>query len=125
SWLVTHRPLWAFQSGPFAGLMLNASEQAAIRGHIPASLDLVLSGHVHDFVTYEFGPERPAQLIVGTGGDSLYELAASPVGGPDIDGMPVRKSYAAARFGYFVMERGGEGWDGTLYAPDDAVIARC
>jgi hypothetical protein len=125
AWLVTHRPVWGFQSGPFAGLTLNASEQAAIRGHIPANLDLVLSGHVHDFIAYEFGPERPAQLIVGTGGDSLYDVADTQVGGPEVDGMPLRKTFGASRFGYFIMERNGEGWDGTFYAPDDSVIARC
>ena len=125
AWLVTHRPVWAFQSGPFAGLTLNASEQEALRGHIPDNLDLVLSGHLHDFIAYEFGPERPAQLIVGTGGDSLYEVADTPVGGPQLDGMPLRKTFGAARFGYFLMERNGDGWDGTFYAPDDAVVARC
>jgi hypothetical protein len=125
AWLVTHRPVWAFESGPFAGLTLNASEQAALRGHIPANLDLVLSGHVHDFIAYEFGAERPAQLIVGTGGDSLYDVADTPVGGPEVDGMPVRKTFGASRFGYFIMERNGEGWDGTFYAADDSVIARC
>jgi hypothetical protein len=125
AWLVTHRPVWGFQSGPFVGLTLNASEQAALRGHIPANIDLVLSGHVHDFIAYEFGPERPAQLIVGTGGDSLYDVADTPVGGPKVDGMPVRKTFGASRFGCFIMERTATGWDGTFYAPDDAVIARC
>ena len=125
AWLITHRPVWGFQSGPFAGLTLYATEQAALRGHIPPNLDLVLSGHVHDFIAYEFGPERPAQLIVGSGGDSLYEVAETPVGGAEVDGMPVRKSFGIKRFGYFIMERNGDAWDGTFYAPDDTVIARC
>ncbi len=123
AWMVTHRPVWGLSSGPFAGLTVDVAEQAAIRGHIPANLDLVLSGHLHDFLSYEFGPERPAQLIVGNGGASLYEVE-SPSGAA-VDGMPIRRGLALERFGYFVMERSDSGWDGTLYAPDDAVLARC
>jgi Calcineurin-like phosphoesterase len=123
AWLLTHRPVWGLSSGPFAGLTVNLTEQAALRGNIPANLDLVLSGHLHDFLAYEFGPERPAQLIVGDAGAALYE-AVNPTGA-EIDGMPVRRGLALERFGYFVMERNGEGWDGTLYGVDDAVLARC
>ena len=104
---------------------LNQTEQAAIRGRVPSNLDLVLSGHVHDFLSYEFGPERPAQLVVGTGGDALLKLGEAAIAGAEIDGMPVRKGYASERFGYFIMERNGGGWDGTFYAADDTVIARC
>ena len=123
AWLLTHRPVWGLSSGPFAGLMVNATEQAALRGRIPANLDLVLSGHLHDFLAYEFGPERPAQLIVGDGGANLYEVV-NPAGA-EIDGMPVQRGFALESFGYFVMERSGGGWDGTLYGVDDAILARC
>lgn len=125
AWLLTHRPVWAMAQGDLSGLVTNQTEQAAIRGHVPAALDLVLSGHLHDFISYEFGPERPAQLIVGTGGDTLLALGRAPIVGAEIDGMVVRNGFAAERFSYFIMERTATGWDGTLYAPDDAVIARC
>ena len=125
AWMVTHRPVWAMAQADLSGLTTNHTEQAAIRGLVPAALDLVLSGHLHDFISYEFGPERPAQLIVGTGGDKLLPLGRSPIVGAEIDGMTVRQGFASARFGYFIMERNAAGWDGTLYAPDDAVIARC
>jgi Calcineurin-like phosphoesterase len=125
AWLVTHRPVWAMAQGDLSGFTLNQTEQQAIRGHVPPGLDLVLSGHLHDFISYEFGPERPAQLIVGIGGDKLLPLNHAPIVGAEIDGMKVRKGFASARFGYFIMERNGIGWDGTFYAPDDAIIARC
>jgi hypothetical protein len=125
AWLVTHRPVWAMGQADLSGLPTNLTEQAAIHDHVPANLDLVLSGHLHDFISYEFGPERPAQLIVGTGGDTLLLLGHTPIVGAEIDGMAVRRGFADARFGYFVMERSDSGWDGTLYAPDDAVLARC
>jgi hypothetical protein len=111
--------------GELNGLVSNLTEQQAIRDHVPASLDLVLSGHLHDFISYEFGPDRPAQLIVGTGGDKLLHLSKAPIAGAEIDGMNVRRGVATENFGYFVMVRSAEGWDGTLYAPDDAILVRC
>jgi calcineurin-like phosphoesterase family protein len=125
AWLLTHKPVWAMAQGELSGLTTNQTEQAAIQGRVPAGLDLVLAGHLHDFISYEFGPERPAQLIVGTGGDTLLALGRAPIAGAEIDGMTVRQGFASARFGYLIMERAAAGWDGTLYAPDGAVIARC
>jgi hypothetical protein len=125
SWLVTHRPFWAMGQADLSGVAANQTEQAAVRGHVPANLDMVLSGHLHDFLSYDFGPGRPAQLVVGTGGDTLLPLGKTPIVGAEIDGMPVRQGFASERFGYFVMERNGQGWDGTFYAPDDSMIARC
>jgi hypothetical protein len=125
AWLVTHRPVWAMAQAQLSGLTTNQTEQAAIRGDVPAALDLVLSGHLHDFISYEFGPERPAQLIVGTGGDTLLALGGAPIAGAEIDGMAVRRGFATERFGYLIMERSAAGWEGTLYAPDDSVLARC
>src|SRR2546430_10713600 len=122
AWLVTHKPVWAMAQAELSGMTTNLTEQAAIAGRVPATLDLVLAGHLHDFISYEFGPERPAQLIVGTGGDTLLALGPDPIVGAEIDGMPVRKGYASERFGYFIMERNGGGWDGTFYAVDDTVI---
>jgi calcineurin-like phosphoesterase family protein len=125
SWLLTHRPIWAMAQADLAGMTSNQTVQAAIRGQVPSNLDLVLSGHLHDFLSYEFGPERPPQLVVGTGGDTLLRLTTAPIVGAEIDGMPVRRGFADARFSYFLMERNGDGWDGTLYGVDDAVLARC
>jgi calcineurin-like phosphoesterase family protein len=125
AWLVMHRPVWAMAQAELSGLTTNQTEQAAIRDHVPPALDLVLSGHLHDFLSYEFGPERPAQLIVGTGGDTLLKLGRDPIVGAEIDGMTVRRGFATERFGYLMMERTATGWDGTLYAPDDTVLARC
>jgi len=125
SWLVTHRPVWSLAQGNLPGVPMNLTEQAAIRGHVPPGLDMVLSGHLHDFTSYEFGPQRPSQLIVGVGGDTMLDLANAPLTGTDIDGLPARNGFALKRFGFFVMERNAAGWDGTLYSDDEAVLARC
>lgn len=125
SWLVTHRPVWSPAGGQLDPLAINVTEQQAIHGRIPATVDLVLSGHLHDFAAYSFGAQRPAQLIVGTAGDALHTLGKAPLAGREIDGMPIAKGFAVQRFGYFVFDRAAEGWDGVFYAPDDSVLARC
>jgi len=122
AWLVTHRPFWALNG---AGFALNATEQAATRGHVPPTLDMVLSGHVHDFTSYAFGPNRPAQLVVGDSGDKSDALPQLPITGTVIDGMPVQKSFALQRYGYFLLDQVEGGWDGALYGEDDRVLVHC
>jgi hypothetical protein len=127
AWLVTHRPVWAFLPGPggVGGFNFNATLQAAIRSHVPPALDLVLSGHVHAFESFSFGPERPAQLIAGTGGDLSTPLFAPVPEGTEIDGLSVRAAFGLSRYGYLVLDRTAEGWAGTLHGTDDGILARC
>jgi hypothetical protein len=125
AWLLTHRPLWASVQGELAGKTLNATLQEASHGQIPPGLDIVVSGHLHDFTSYEFGPERPAQLIVGDSGDTMLPLGKAPLLGAVIDGFKARKAFALERFGFFLLERTAAGWDGTLYDSEDSALARC
>ncbi|MBV8402024.1 MAG: metallophosphoesterase [Acetobacteraceae bacterium] len=127
AWLLTHRPVWALAEGwdVSPGSTLNLTEQAAIRDLVPEAVHMVLSGHVHDFTAYSFGPERPAQLIVGTGGDTSDPIP-QPIK-PDvvIDGMQARQARGLRDYGYLVLERAGTEWNGTFYSTADAVLARC
>ncbi|HWB52361.1 MAG TPA: metallophosphoesterase [Stellaceae bacterium] len=126
SWLLTHRPVWALAQGKLAGKPLNLTEQAAIKGHVPPGLDMVVSGHLHDFMSYSFGAQRPSQLVVGVGGDTMLDLADAPLAGATIDGMKTSAGFALERFGFFLLERTGDGWNGTLYAEDDkTALAHC
>lgn len=131
-WIVTHRPVWALvpiaRLGPAAPLEvgLNFTEQDAFRGRALAGVQMVVSGHVHDFQAITFGPARPAQLVAGSGGGPQIRAdPAQPYGGPrDIDGLPGR-SFSFARFGYYLMDRDGEDWVGTFHDIADQVVARC
>jgi hypothetical protein len=127
AWLLTHRPVWALAQGPGVkpGDTLNATEQAAIRGLVPANLDMVMSGHVHDFTSYDFGPGRPAQLVVGEGGDANDAISQLARPGVPIDGLKIRRVLALPDYGYFVLQRANQGWTGTVYGITDQALARC
>ena len=131
-WIVTHRPIWGLapvaRVGPIGPLEvpLNATEQAAVRGRDLTGVQMIVSGHIHHFASYSFGAGRPAQLIVGTGGD-IGEPGDTPkyrAGEDQIDGMTAR-GFAFERYGFLIMERGAAGWTGVFYDTKDRIVARC
>jgi hypothetical protein len=128
SWIVTHRPVWnVLRLGGLLGDgLINATERAAVKRSDMTGVDLVLSGHVHNFASVSFGRARPAQLIVGTGGDTLDIDAAPPPasGTPEIDGL-ASSAFSMGRFGYFVFDRDGAGWRGAFHDLKDRVVATC
>ena len=134
-WIVVHRPIWGLtpvvRVGPLGAVNvpLNATEQAAARGRDLDAVRLVLSGHVHHFSAYDFRAARPAQLVVGTGGD-----VGQPADSPSITQDQVWLDGLAAghlefdRFGYMVLDRVGQGaddWRGVFYDAQDRAVATC
>jgi hypothetical protein len=122
-WIVTHRPIWGLapvlRFGPIGPLdvSINATEQTAVRGRDLGSVQMILSGHIHHFASFDFGPTHPAQLIVGTGGD--------------IDGAAANW-LSFDRFGYLVLDRHDTAapgdppdWSGTFYDADDRPVVNC
>lgn len=132
TWLLTHRPIWALvpalRLGPLGPVevAINTTEQQALRGRTLDGVDMVVSGHIHHFATYDFRGARPAQLVVGTGGD-VGEKADSPVaraGRVTIDGATADR-FTFFRFGYLLLERSGAGWTGAFHDVNDRVAATC
>ena len=132
AWIVTHRPIWGLapvaRVGPFGpvNVALNATEQAAVRGEPLTAVQMILSGHIHHFASFSFGPPRPAQLIVGTGGD-VGESADSrdPTGDiVEIDGLEA-KTLEFERFGYVVLDRARSDWRGAFKDVAGRLIAAC
>jgi hypothetical protein len=131
-WILTHRPIWGLTPiarlgtlGPLE-LPINATEQAAVRGRDLSAVRMVVSGHIHHFASYAFGPARPAQLIAGTGGD-IGADADSPAlrtGAPKLDGVRPRR-LTFDRFGYFLLDRAGADWVGAFRDLNDRVVATC
>ena len=132
AWIVTHRPVWGeapvLKIGPFGPftVALNVTEQKAVKDKDLSSVAMIVSGHIHHFASFDFGPSRPAQLIAGTGGD-IGEDSDRHTPQPDtveIDGMEA-KTLTFQRFGYFLLERQKFGWAGVFKDLDGKVIARC
>jgi hypothetical protein len=131
-WIVTHRPIWAVT--PFARLgslgpaeiSLDKTLQAAVRGRDLSAVSLIVSGHVHHFAAYDFGTQRPSQLVVGTGGDAAEDsdLTRPRTTPRRIDGLTAQR-LTFQRFGFFMMERDGAAWNGTFRDLNDQVIATC
>ena len=127
-WIITHRPIW--NSVRLGNLLsdgvVNATERAAVRKRDLGRVQLVLSGHVHNFASLDFGPSRPPQLVVGDGGDLMApnDIASAAVGDVKVDGLTA-KAFTMGRFGYFVFDRDGADWAGKLYDVNDAVAATC
>ena len=131
-WILTHRPFWGLapiaRLGPIGPIEapLNKTEQTAVQGRDLSGVQMVVSGHIHHFSAYSFGPGRPAQLISGAGGD-IGERADTPAvrqGTVDIDGLPAER-LTFDRFGYFLLDRSGADWVGGFRDLDDHLIATC
>jgi hypothetical protein len=132
SWIITHRPVWGLvpvaRLGPTAPFEvgLNFAEQDAVRGRALSGVQMVVSGHVHHFQALDFGPARPAQLVVGTGGDvgEKADLARVYTERRPIDGLDA-SVFSFSRYGYYLMERDGEDWVVTFHDATDQIRARC
>ena len=131
-WIVTHRPVWGLtpvaRLGPLGPVEvgLNKTEQAAVRGRKLSGVQMIVSGHIHHFAAYDFGAQRPAQLVAGTGGD-VGEPADSPkilAGLTSIDDMQAQ-GFAFERYGYLLLERHGSDWTGDFRDLDDKAVASC
>lgn len=131
-WIVTHRPFWGeapvFSLGPLGvfNVGLNRTEQAAAKGEDLSSIGLILSGHIHHFASFDFGPARPAQLVVGTGGDPSepFDKHSPHAGSVYIDEMTA-ETLTFQQYGYFLLIRAKTGWTGVFKDLDGKVAARC
>ncbi len=132
AWIVTHRPIWAMvdaaRLGPIGPLELpiNATEQAAARGHGLAGVQMIVSGHIHHFASYAFGPSRPSQLVAGTGGDIGDEGDSAKLRTDDvtIDGLHAT-GFTFMQYGYLLLDRDGADWKGAFRDLDDKLLATC
>jgi hypothetical protein len=123
TWLIGHRPIWGVDQGASPGQfdISNAALQQALRqssgGSLPASVQLVLAGHMHRFEAVSFETGRPPQLVIGNSGTQLND---NPLAGPftaDVDGEAA-KGLAANEFGYLDIRLRPTGdWLGMVVDP--------
>ena len=122
SWLLLHRPIWGAVTGPL-GLPVGGNQTliAAVgTSGIPASVELMLSGHIHSFEAVNYGPKNrvPPQLIAGFGGDRL-DLTPPILKGTVFQGksgVVVKDGLSLPGHGFLLMIKDAEGW--TIYVHD-------
>lgn len=155
TWLLTHRPLWGVKAvaeekeeepteqvpsdrkpylltyanskktmQPLVGF--NHTLQKSITPQLLDSLQVVLSGHYHNFEALSFDKEVPPQLMVGNSGTKLEEEIKDSLTDLVIDGHTVRDSTYLHQFGFVMLEEYDRNeWTATLYDVSGKILTRC
>jgi hypothetical protein len=129
AWLVTHKPVNAMLAkpgDPSVNIVSNKVLQAALGADMPASVRMYVAGHIHFFQSVDFNGARPAQLVVGTGGDNLEGMPTASVTGADINGRTAGNAVTYSGFGYMVWDRvDATTWTGTLFDINAKPLNHC
>ena len=128
-------PTWLLSHAPFNAVRLNKDadadevddtiQQRALGSLLPATVKLIVSGHVHAFEALSFKEANPAhvpQLVVG---DSGTKLAREPHVPNNVSGAPVTSGVVFSHFGYMVWDREGTNWNGQLFDERGSPRVRC
>jgi hypothetical protein len=128
AWLITHRPMNGMFVMPStrSNVVSNKVLQLALGDELPASVRMIVSGHLHYFQAVDFAGARPPQLVVGTGGDDAEVMPPETLVGADINGAKVVSAASHAGFGYMVWDRlDNTTWMGTLFDVAGKPIEHC
>lgn len=130
AFFVTHRPMWVFghageQDGKEQLFTGNPTLEAASESQLPASVEMVLSGHVHLFEALSFDQPRPPQLVIGNSGTELDPAVTTPLAGLEIAGATVAVGETRDSFGFAVLEARDDGWSMTLRDVDGDTELGC
>jgi len=130
SFLVTHRPMWAFgvsKTAGSAGMLFrdNPTLQAASFNEVPSGVEAVLSGHIHIFELLGFVEPRPPQVVVGNSGTELDPAVTTPLEGLEIGNARVAVGETRDAFGFITLEAQGSGWLLTLRDLGGSELREC
>jgi hypothetical protein len=127
SWLLSHRPFWALAQGVgvSSGMILNETLQAAAQDQDLTPIEMVMSGYVRDFMVMEFEPQRPRQMLIGSGGASNDPITQPLAPGIVIDGKRLKRGFAMTDYGFTVLDRSEDGWTATYRSIDGTTLAKC
>jgi hypothetical protein len=110
---------------PIGGNMtLSAGVQ---RSFIPASVQLMLSGHIHGFEAMNYYDGIPPQIVTGNGGDLLHNIPRL-LKGAIFQGklaVAVKDGVSATGFGFLLMTHQTEGWQIDTYDSDGKAKRTC
>ncbi len=131
AWLTTHRPFWALgaKTGDDGAVQLYPTDrtlQAALADSrdqaLPAMVEWVGTGHVHNCEHLTFTDGRPAASVVGNGGTELGPVITPRLLDDNPEALQElaldRENFNAGyRFGYLLLEADGEAWSATMFSP--------
>ncbi|WP_024880997.1 metallophosphoesterase [Methylosinus sp. LW3] len=126
-WYAFHKPIFSlFRSRIGETIGINETLAAAAHDNIPASVQAILSGHLHAFEALSFREDRPAQFIVGVGGTAMDPRIPTNFDGATIGEATVAQGRGvAATFGFATFERGDGEWIVTNYDAEATPRLRC
>jgi hypothetical protein len=127
NWLVMHHPLRGARdskTAPFEAVTDTLWTAAGTQ--LPASLDAVVTGHVHFTEVLSFD-QQATQIILGGGGTKLTkDVNDSAVKGASIGGWTVTHAKIIDDFGYATFEStGASQWNMTVYGQKGDVQMTC
>ena len=130
TWLMSHRPIWGYQSGGPINNMLQTALANTTAGKLPSLVSLSLAGHMHIYEALTFfdnsgtATGRPPQIVIGNSGVSL---GGAPGSGTTagLDGQSAKYN-SAQRFGYMQMSVAANGvWSGQVSDESGSAIVSC
>ncbi|MDB5410237.1 MAG: hypothetical protein JWL84_5149 [Rhodospirillales bacterium] len=123
TWLLMHRPIRGIVR--VKGLVGGGNEtMLAAKPDLPASVELLISGHIHAFEAINYGEASPPQLVVGNGGDKL-DTAPDDLTGIEVGGVTVTHGVSLPGFGFLLLTRSGSGWQGEAYDVEGKLRRTC
>lgn len=130
TWVMSHRPIWGYQSGGAINNMLQTALAKTTAGKMPGSVSLSLAGHMHIYESLTFfdssgaATTRPPQIVIGNSGVSLGGAPGSGTAA-GLDGQSAKYN-SAQRFGYLQMSVDASGaWSGQVSDESDSAIVSC
>jgi hypothetical protein len=128
-WWITHRPIWGLIAGPLnVPIGGNQTLIAAVGNQpIPATVELMLAGHIHTFEAINYAAAVPPQLIAGFGGDMLDPTPENLRGAifQGASGVKVKDGLSIGGFGFVLMTRQTDGWRLDVYDRRGAIERVC
>lgn len=125
TWLLTHRPLWAYLHAFDDLITGDATQRAAFALNKPNAIALILSGHIHAFqlLAIENGP---VQLISGNAGAILDPMPTKRMQDIEIGGYLARQIEGKGEFGFTVLSRQQDAsWHLEARGIDGDTFSRC
>lgn len=112
AWLLTHHPMWGIddekKSSSDPKCCTNLTLQTAAQTNFPASVNLVLSGHIHLFQYLNFNKSGdsgiPSQWINGASGVELNSSSTESIKDMKVANMKIEEGKTIDEFGFSTIE---------------------